>query len=133
MDLSEGDYGVSLLNDCKYGHDIHDNVIRLTLLRSPTMPDPMADFGEHHFVYSLYPHRGGWDERVQAEAYALNDPIIVYKPEVESRKVDGLGHSSLHHSSLVPPPTSLSRRSSAQRTAMGSSFGCTNRIASVAR
>jgi len=77
VDLSEGDYGVSLLNDCKYGHDIRDNVIRLTLLRSPTMPDPMADFGEHRFVYSLYPHRGGWDEKVQAEAYALNDPIIV--------------------------------------------------------
>ena len=79
VDLSEGDYGVSLLNDCKYGHDIRDNVIRLTLLRSPTMPDPMADFGEHHFVYSLYPHRGGWDERVQAEAYALNDPIVSYQ------------------------------------------------------
>jgi len=86
VDLSESDYGVSLLNDCKYGHDIRDNVIRLTLLRSPTMPDPMADFGEHHFVYSLYPHRGGWDEEVQAEAYALNDPIIVYKPMVESQK-----------------------------------------------
>ncbi len=57
VDLSEGDYGVSLLNDCKYGHDIRDNVIRLTLLRSPTMPDPMADFGEHRFVYSLCPHR----------------------------------------------------------------------------
>ena len=79
VDLSEGDYGVSLLNDCKYGHDIHDNVIRLTLLRSPTMPDPMADFGEHHFTFSLYPHRGGWDERVQAEAYALNDPIVSYQ------------------------------------------------------
>jgi alpha-mannosidase len=79
VDLSEGGYGVSLLNDCKYGHDIHDNVIRLTLLRSPTLPDPMADFGEHRFVYSLYPHSGGWDERVQAEAYALNDPILAYR------------------------------------------------------
>ncbi len=58
VDLSEGDYGVSLLNDCKYGHDIHDNVMRITLLRSPTMPDPMADFGEHQFKYSLYPHDG---------------------------------------------------------------------------
>ncbi|MFQ5594987.1 MAG: alpha-mannosidase, partial [Anaerolineae bacterium] len=55
VDLSEGGYGVSLLNDCKYGHDIHDNVIRLTLLRSPTDPDPQADWGEHHFMYSLLP------------------------------------------------------------------------------
>jgi len=79
VDLSEGNYGVALLNDCKYGHDIHDNVIRLTLLRSPTLPDPMADFGEHHFVYSLLPHAGGWDGDVQRQAYLLNDPLIVYQ------------------------------------------------------
>ena len=103
VDLSEGDYGVSLLNDCKYGHDIHDNVIRLTLLRSPTMPDPMADFGEHHFVYSLYPHRGGWDERVQAEAYALNDPTYRLQAEGRKSKVDGLGHSSLITRHLFRP------------------------------
>jgi alpha-mannosidase len=60
VDLSEGGYGVSLLNDCKYGHDIHDNVMRISLLRSPTMPDPEADLGEHHFSYSLFPHSGGW-------------------------------------------------------------------------
>lgn len=87
VDLSEGGYGVSLLNDCKYGHDIHDNVIRLTLLRSPTSPDPMADVGEHHFVYSLYPHTGGWDERVQAEAYALNDPVISYRSSAKGDKL----------------------------------------------
>jgi len=86
VDLSEGGYGVSLLNDCKYGHDIRDNVIRLTLLRSPTMPDPTADLGEHHFTYSLYPHTGGWDEKVQAEAYALNDPIISYQSSVISQQ-----------------------------------------------
>jgi alpha-mannosidase len=79
VDLSEGNYGVSLLNDCKYGHDIHGNVLRLTLLRSPTMPDPAADFGEHRFKYSLYPHIGAWNEETQREAYLLNDPIIVYR------------------------------------------------------
>ena len=77
VDLSEGGWGVSLLNDCKYGHDIQNNVLRLTLLRSPTDPDPRADLGEHHFVYSLLPHSGGWDERTIAEAYGLNDPLIV--------------------------------------------------------
>ena len=77
VDLSEGDYGVSLLNDCKYGHDIWDNVIRLTLLRGPTDPDPEADLGEHTFTYSLLPHAGSWDEHTVAEAYALNDPLIV--------------------------------------------------------
>ena len=76
VDLSEGDYGVSLLNDCKYGHDIQENVLRLTLLRGPSIPDPAADYGEHHFTYSLFPHTGSWDERTQAAAYALNDPPI---------------------------------------------------------
>ena len=84
VDLSEGDYGVSLLNDCKYGHDIHENVMRITLLRSPTMPDPMADFGEHEFKYSLYPHVGTWNEETQREAYLLNDPIISYQSVVKS-------------------------------------------------
>ena len=66
-DLSEGGYGVSLLNDCKYGHDIggtnhrYGNVMRLSLLRSPTYPDPEADQGEHRFIYSLLPHAGGWE------------------------------------------------------------------------
>ncbi len=77
VDLSEGGYGASLLNDCKYGHDIRDNIARISLLRSPTSPDPEADQGEHRFAYSLLPHAGGWDETTVAAAYALNDPIIV--------------------------------------------------------
>src|SRR5215216_1665394 len=67
VDLSEGDYGVSLLNDCKYGHDIYANIMRMTLLRSSTMPDPTADFGEHRFQYSFYPHTGSWNEATQRE------------------------------------------------------------------
>jgi alpha-mannosidase len=81
VDLSEGGFGVSLLNDCKYGHDIRDNVMRLTLLRSPTDPDPTADLGEHTFTYSLLPHGGGWRETTAAQAYALNDPLRVWSQE----------------------------------------------------
>ena len=77
VDLSEGGYGVSLMNDCKYGHDINGNVIRLSLLRGPTNPDPEADMGWHRFAYSLFPHEGAWDERTIREAYSLNDPVIV--------------------------------------------------------
>jgi alpha-mannosidase len=80
VDLSEGDYGVSVLNDCKYGHDIRDNVIRISLLRSPTMPDPEADQGEQRFSYSVLPHQGSWNEQTIAAAYALNDPLLVYRP-----------------------------------------------------
>jgi alpha-mannosidase len=79
VDLSEDDYGVSLLNDCKYGHDIRANVIRLSLLRGSTDPDPVADQGAHRFAYSLLPHAGDWRTETVAAAYALNDPLIVAK------------------------------------------------------
>ncbi len=76
VDLSEGNYGVALLNDCKYGHDIRDQVLRLTLIKSAIDPDPDADRGRHVFTYSLLPHAGGWREGgVEAEAYALNNPL----------------------------------------------------------
>jgi alpha-mannosidase len=76
-DLSEGNYGVALLNDCKYGHDIKNNVMRLTLLKSAIRPDAEADKGLHRFTYSLLPHEGGWQEGgVVQEAYALNYPLL---------------------------------------------------------
>jgi alpha-mannosidase len=77
VDLSEGDYGVALLNDAKYGHSLHDNTLGLSLLRGTTHPDPDADRGQHHFTYSLFPHRGDWRKgRVVKEAYALNVPLL---------------------------------------------------------
>jgi alpha-mannosidase len=79
VDLSEGGFGVSLLNDCKYGHDIHGNTMRLTLLRGTTVPDPDADQGKHSFAYSLFPHQGTWDDSTIKEAYAINDPLIYWK------------------------------------------------------
>lgn len=75
-DLSEGDYGVSLLNDCKYGYDIKDNVMRLSLLRAPVDPDPKADEGIHSFTYALYPHRWSWRNGTVQQAYQLNDPVL---------------------------------------------------------
>jgi alpha-mannosidase len=76
-DLSEGDYGVALLNDCKYGYDIHDNVMRLTLIKSAIDPDPTADQGHHEFIYSLLPHKGDWRiGQVAMQASALNNPLI---------------------------------------------------------
>ena len=75
--LGEADYGVALLNNGKYGHDIRDNVMRLSLLKSPTSPDPVSDLGEHRFTYSLLPHPGDWRDGVPAKAYALNRPVRV--------------------------------------------------------
>ena len=74
-DLSEGDYGVALLNDCKYGHDIRDNVMRLTLLRAPKWPGKNADVDKtHQFTYSILPHAGTYTNGVVREGYELNVP-----------------------------------------------------------
>ncbi|MBU7004018.1 MAG: alpha-mannosidase, partial [Theionarchaea archaeon] len=76
VDVSEGDYGVALLNDSKYGHDALDNMISLTLLKSAMGPDENADQGRHEFVYALLPHTGNFSVKtVVREGYALNSPI----------------------------------------------------------
>ena len=75
-DLSEADYGVALLNDCKYGYDIRDDVMRLTLIQSSTSPDPRADQGAHRFTYALLPHAAD-PGLVRTEARQLNTPVHV--------------------------------------------------------
>ncbi|MBQ7231402.1 MAG: alpha-mannosidase [Oscillospiraceae bacterium] len=73
MDFSEGHYGVSLLNDCKYGHSVNDGVIGLTLLKSGVEPHPNADVEVHEFTYSLLPHAESWQQAgTVQEAYKLN-------------------------------------------------------------
>jgi alpha-mannosidase len=72
-DLSDQKHGFSLLNDSKYGYDAKGNVLRLSLLRSPTWPDPEADQGFHEFTYSLYPHPGTWKDALTIrQGYDLN-------------------------------------------------------------
>ncbi len=78
MDLSEGHYGVSLLNDCKYGHSVKDANMALTLIKSGIEPNPSTDQEEHYFTYALYPHAEGWQEAgTVREAYCLNQPALV--------------------------------------------------------
>lgn len=77
-DLGEAGYGVALLNDCKYGYDILGSVMRLSLLRAPTHPDPTADRGRHRFTYALMPHPGDFRQAgVIAAAEDLNAPLRV--------------------------------------------------------
>ena len=81
-ELSETGYGVALLNDCKYGYDIKEDTIRLSLLKSATDPDYNADYGTHEFTYSLYPHKEEWYESgLQEEAFDLNSPVTVFEGE----------------------------------------------------
>lgn len=70
------DYGVSLLNDCKYGYDAKSSLLRLTLLRAATWPDPQSDRGIHHFTYAIYPHKSNWQTaKTVHKGYELNTPL----------------------------------------------------------
>jgi alpha-mannosidase len=83
-DLSERNYGVSLLNDCKYGHDIKDNVMRISLIKAATHPDHLQDQGEHIFTYALLPHGGDFIEgKTVQEAFLLNEPMKVVKGQLK--------------------------------------------------
>ncbi|CAA6679327.1 MULTISPECIES: glycoside hydrolase family 38 C-terminal domain-containing protein [unclassified Lentimonas] len=78
--LAEPDYGVALLNDCKYGYCCQGNMLRLTLLNASTFPDPVADRGRHEFTYAFFPHAGTLQQGgVVEEGYRLNHPLAVSK------------------------------------------------------
>lgn len=77
LDLSEYGYGVSILNDCKYGASVRDSVVGLTMLKSGTYPNPVADQERHQFTYSIFPHENGWREaNTVTQAYQINNPSI---------------------------------------------------------
>jgi alpha-mannosidase len=81
-DLSEAGFGVSLINDCKYGYDIKDNSMRLSLLKSAEYPDCRADKGIQEFTYALYSHSERWNESELLElSFDLNNPLEVIEGE----------------------------------------------------
>lgn len=85
MDISEGHYGVSLLNDCKYGYSAKDRNIALTLIKSGIEPNKTADQEEHVFTYALYPHKEMWSAAgTVQEAYKLNQPAYATKGELKN-------------------------------------------------
>jgi alpha-mannosidase len=91
-DISDHDYGLALMNDCKYGYDAQPGRLRLTLLRSGYCPDPIepgwhvqyaapTDDGVHEMIYSIYPHTGGWQKGdVVRRSHELNAPLTTCMP-----------------------------------------------------
>jgi len=78
VDVSDADFGVSLLNDCKYGFRCKNGVLDMNLLRSPKHgPGTDVDLGEHTLEYALYPHAGNLSAETYAQAYFLNNPILL--------------------------------------------------------
>lgn len=86
IDLSRDDYGVALMNDCKYGYKVFDNVLDMAILRSSNYPGEQADLGEHRLRYALYPHAGNERmARVEQAAWAFNNPVAVYTGRAEKQ------------------------------------------------
>ncbi|MPY60821.1 alpha-mannosidase [Streptomyces spongiae] len=99
--IAEPGYGVAVINDSTYGHDVSRTVredggttttVRLSLVRAPRIPDPEADQGRHRFTYALLP--GASVEDAVAEGYALNLPLRIAEaagPSEPVVSVDGAG------------------------------------------
>jgi alpha-mannosidase len=78
VDISEADFGVALINDCKYGYDCHEQTVRLSLVRGSSFPAPDADLGEHRLRYGLFVHDGVADlAQVHRAAERFNNPVAV--------------------------------------------------------
>jgi alpha-mannosidase len=95
-DLSEATYGVSILNDSKYGFAVAGNVMRLSLLRSPKAPDAHADMGNHKTRYAIFPHKGGLDERTVRKAFEFNNPLKIVGRQCLNAQSSALDSSLLN-------------------------------------
>jgi len=105
-DLSDHEYGLALLNDCKYGYDAQPGRLRLTLLRSGYSPDPIepcqhvqyaapTDDGVQTMTYSIYPHAAGWQRgEVVQRGHELNNPLMSLGPLKASATVKGFSPST---------------------------------------
>ena len=98
IDMSEDNYGVTILNDCKYGYEVDKQRMIITLLKAPMNPDPMSDRGDHYFTYSIYPHSGNWkNAETLVRGLEMNNPAVAVDVKADSKgetsgsfiKVDG--------------------------------------------
>ena len=102
IDLSEPGFGVALLNNAKYGHNVRGSTLGMSMVRSPVNPDPLADEGTQSFVYSLLPHAGDWHEGgVREEAEDLNQPLL-------TREVSGLAQGVMTPLRVAGVPAAMS-------------------------
>ncbi|MGB0111718.1 MAG: glycoside hydrolase family 38 C-terminal domain-containing protein [Ilumatobacteraceae bacterium] len=76
VDLAEPDFGVAILNDGRFGHNVFDGAVRVSLARAAMYPDPGADRGHHEVTLAIRPHDAGLGE-VRAAASRLNQPVRI--------------------------------------------------------
>jgi len=84
-DFTNGDLGIAIIAPSRHGYSAHESNFSLSLLRSPTFPNPWSDLGEYEFTYYLYPHRGDY-EVSEVPRVALEATVNVYTSQA-SREV----------------------------------------------
>ena len=95
-DLSDDVYGVAILNDCKYGHNVIDNDMIMTLFRNTDNPSRFRDTGKHDFAYAIFPHVGGLSAgKVAQQGYLFNSPFIVFDGESSEEPLVSLSDEGL--------------------------------------
>ena len=103
LDLSEPGYGVSVLNDGRYGHSVLGDTLALSLARGPMWPDPRADLGRHTVRYALYPHAGDWRAaHTPRTGFELNSPLLAHPGSLDLRGAPALSGLNVMLSSLKP-------------------------------
>jgi alpha-mannosidase len=124
-DLSEPDFGVSLFNDCKYGGGTQGNIMRLSLLRSPKMPDLTADMGQHTFRYGLMPHIGSLQQAGVIDAgYDFNVPLLLSPTNAQPTEVSFF---QINQPGVVIDTIKKAEDSEAIIVRLYESFGCQQR------
>jgi alpha-mannosidase len=101
-DLSEATYGVSILNDSKYGFATQGNVMRLSLLRAPKAPDPHADMGHHTTRYAIFPHTGSLTHTTVRKAFEFNNPLKIIGRRTPSPSSSPSGLLNAFHIHAAP-------------------------------
>ncbi len=97
IDMSEDNYGVSILNDCKYGYEVDKQRMIITLLKAPMNPDPKSDRGDHYFTYAIYPHKGSWKTADTLKmGLEMNNPAVSVDVKSGSEGADEMSFIKLN-------------------------------------
>ncbi|KAK3310574.1 glycoside hydrolase family 38 protein [Chaetomium strumarium] len=103
-DLSEHDYGVSVLNDSKYGFATAGNTMRLSLLRSAKAPDAHADMGTHTIRWAILPHRGALSHVTVRKAFEFNNPLKLLSKKPTTQESGGRRTGRSNNNNNIPDP-----------------------------
>ncbi len=103
LDVSDAGFGVSFINDCKYGCSVKDSNVSLSMLKSGVYPNPIADQEYHEFTYSIYPHKNGWrDSDTIKKAYEINnEPVSLIKRNESGNLPSSWSFVSLENKNVV--------------------------------